>query len=149
MCGRSRPEPGLADSGSRGGLRARCRRYLLLSYCRYLFCTVSAAFVLTIKRFNSRRLRVLGGRQGALPRGGAAGSGARALRPEGGSGGAEPGAAAARRVRAMAAGGSLSRSERKAAARAEILLQEEQRDRRRQVRYDAARPAPPRRCGPP
>lgn len=34
----------------------------------------------------------------------------------------------------MAAGGSLSRSERKAAARAEILQQEEQRDRRRQVR---------------
>ncbi|RMB95184.1 hypothetical protein DUI87_28171 [Hirundo rustica rustica] len=33
----------------------------------------------------------------------------------------------------MAAGGSLSRSERKAAARAEILQQEEQRDRRRQV----------------
>uniref|UniRef100_A0A8B9ZXZ1 NAD-dependent protein deacetylase sirtuin-7 n=1 Tax=Anas zonorhyncha TaxID=75864 RepID=A0A8B9ZXZ1_9AVES len=33
----------------------------------------------------------------------------------------------------MAAGGSLSRSERKAAARAELLQQEEQRDRRRQV----------------
>ncbi|KAH1182719.1 NAD-dependent protein deacetylase sirtuin-7 isoform X1 [Mauremys mutica] len=33
----------------------------------------------------------------------------------------------------MAAGGSLSRTERKAAARAEILQQEEQRDRRRQV----------------
>lgn len=40
---------------------------------------------------------------------------------------------------AMAAGGSLSRSERKAAARAEILQQEEQRDRRRQVRYGTAR----------
>lgn len=43
----------------------------------------------------------------------------------------------------MAAGGSLSRSERKAAARAEILQQEEQRDRRRQVRY-GRRPSRPR-----
>lgn len=34
----------------------------------------------------------------------------------------------------MAAGRSLSRSERKAAARAEFLRQEEQRERRRQVR---------------
>lgn len=49
----------------------------------------------------------------------------------------------------MAAGGSLSRSERKAAARAELLQQEEQRDRRRQVRFYAARAVPPRRCGPP
>lgn len=44
----------------------------------------------------------------------------------------------------MAAGGSLSRSERKAAARAEMLRQEELRERRRQVpRAPAPRPAPP------
>lgn len=48
---------------------------------------------------------------------------------------------------AMAAGGSLSRSERKAAARAEILQQEEQRDRRRQVRRGV--PQPVRPAGPP
>ncbi|XP_048673372.1 NAD-dependent protein deacetylase sirtuin-7 isoform X2 [Caretta caretta] len=41
----------------------------------------------------------------------------------------------------MAAGGSLSRAERKAAARAEILQQEEQRDRRRQVSRVLRKPA--------
>lgn len=149
--GRSR---GWRTEGSPRGLRARCRRYLLLSYCRYLFCTVSAAFVRDNKPLQQpppARPWGAARHQGALPRGGRC----RKRRAGALTGRRKRWSRARQRRRrrggsgAMAAGGSLSRSERKAAARAEILQQEEQRDRRRQVRYDAARPVPPPRDGPP
>lgn len=105
---------------------------------------------------NSRRLALPWGavRRGAgrrcCTRGGGAGSGAGPLSPQAEAAPRWGGRQRKRRASgAMAAGGSLSRSERKAAARAEILQQEEQRDRRRQVRPCPARPGPPRCRGPP
>lgn len=76
--GRSR---GWRTEGSPRGLRARCRRYLLLSYCCYLFCTVSAAFVRDNKPLQQpppARPWGAARHQGALPRAGAVQEAARA-----------------------------------------------------------------------
>lgn len=165
------PGAAVLQSRSRRGARGRWggRRYLLLSYCpgrAVIYCctecpsaaAAAAVLYVTINRFQTAAPGASLGR-GPPRRGGALLHPGRCRRREVALGRTrrltEAALRCGRRQRkrgasgAMAAGGSLSRSERKAAARAEILQQEEQRDRRRQVRPGPAQPSSPRRPGPP
>ncbi|XP_064890283.1 NAD-dependent protein deacetylase sirtuin-7 isoform X3 [Columba livia] len=121
----------------RGGPGSRAVFIATLWRAVFIVYIVSAAprVFVTIKRFQTAAWRFLGPRGGAAARG--AGAPEMALRRSRRPAEAALPRGSRQRKRgasgAMAAGGSLSRSERKAAARAEILQQEEQRDRRRQV----------------